>query len=275
MGPDGYYDKEGYWHRGPSQGPPPGYGPNYGPRPIKDPYYDQYRNSQVYYDPYGRPVMVRRQVMRPVTQRRRIQARGVGMFTAQEVLEIIVATVVLTVAFALVQANGIFVQNFLTKFIAALPISLFATATAFTAHELAHKFMAQKHGLPAEFVINPMGIVFALVTAAVIGFLFALPGAVVFSGAGADDKTVGKVGAAGPSTNIVMGLIFFPMMFFMPVLWLVVFVNFFLAGFNMIPFGQFDGLKVWRWSAGIYLGMVAIIGVMIILSFFHTAILGI
>ena len=197
------------------------------------------------------------------------------MFTAQEVLEIIVATVVLTVAFALVQANGIFVQNFLTKFIEALPVSLFATATAFTAHELAHKFMAQKHGLPAEFVINPMGIVFALVTAAAIGFLMALPGAVVFSGAGADNKIVGKVGAAGPITNIVMGLIFFPLMFFNQALWLVVFVNFFLAGFNMIPFGQFDGLKVWRWSAGIYLGMVAIIGVMVILSFFHTLLLGI
>ena len=164
---------------------------------------------------------------------------------------------------------------FLPYFIAALPISLFATATAFTAHELAHKFMAQKHGLPAEFVINPMGIVFALVTAAAIGFLMALPGAVVFSGAGADDRIVGKVGAAGPITNIVMGSIFFPLMFFIPALWLVVFVNFFLAGFNMIPFGQFDGLKVWRWSAGIYLGMVAIIGVMIILSFFHTLLLGI
>ena len=272
MGPDGHYDQEGYWHREPPQGPPPGYGP----RPIRDPYYDQYRNQQVYYDQYGRPVMVRRRVMTPVTQRRRIRAREMGMFTAQEVLEIIVATIVLTVAFALVQTGGVFgAVNFLADFIAALPISLFATATAFTAHELAHKFMAQRHGLPAEFVINPSGIVIALATAAIIGFLFALPGAVVFSGAGADDKIVGKVGAAGPVTNIVMGLIFFPLMFFIPVLWLVVFVNFFLAGFNMIPFGQFDGLKVWRWSAGIYLGMVAIIGVMIILSFFHKTILGI
>jgi len=277
MGPGGYYDRDGYWHRDPSQGPPPGYGPNYGPRPIKDPYYDQYRDGQVYYDPYGRPVMVRRRAIRPVTQRRRIQARDVGMFTAQEVLEIIVATVVLTVAFALVQVGGVIygVQPLLPNLLAALPISLFATATAFTAHELAHKFMAQKHGMPAEFVINPQGIVFALITAAAIGFLLALPGAVVFSGAGADDKTVGKVGAAGPITNIVMGLIFFPMMFFISAIWLVVFVNFFLAAFNMIPFGQFDGLKVWRWSAGIYLGMVAIIGVMIILSFFHTLLLGI
>jgi len=202
------------------------------------------------------------------------------MFTAREVLEIIVATAVLALAFAMVLgASGgssiIFVPDPLKLILQALPISIFATVTSFTAHELSHKFMAQRHGLPAEFVLNPMGIVVALATAAIIGFLFALPGAVVFSGAGADEKTVGKVGAAGPAMNIVLGLIFFPLMFLFPALWLVVFVNFFLAGFNMLPFGQFDGLKIWRWSSAIYVGMMAIIVVMFLLSWFHMQIFGI
>jgi Zn-dependent protease len=274
MGPDGYYDKEGYYHRSPPPGraPPPGYGP----QPIQDPYYDQYKNKQVYYDQYGRPVVTRRRIITPVTQRRRITTRDVGMFSAQEVVEIVIATFVLALAFSLVQVYPIWAwSNPLAAILAYLPISLLATGTAFTAHEISHKFMAQKHGLPAEFVINPMGIVFALATAAVIGFLFALPGAVVFSGAGADDKIVGKVGAAGPAMNIGVGLIFFPLMLLFPLLWIVVFVNFFLAGFNMLPFGQFDGLKIWRWSSGIYVGMMAIIVVMFLLSWFHLAILGI
>lgn len=278
MGPDGHYDEEGYYHRSPprAQAPPPGYGP----RPIRDPYYDQYKNHQVYYDQYGRPVVARRPLITPVTQRRRIRARDVGMFTAREVLEIAVATAVLAAAFAMVLGAStgtsiIFAADPLKLFIQALPISIFATVTSFTAHELAHKFMAQKHGLPAEFVLNPMGIIVALATAAIIGFLFALPGAVVFSGAGADDKVVGKVGAAGPATNIALGLVFFPMMFLFPALWIVVFVNFFLAGFNMLPFGQFDGLKIWRWSSGIYVGMMAIIVVMFLLSWFHLQIFGI
>ena len=274
MGPDGYYDEKGYYHRSPprAQEPPPGYGP----QPIRDPYYDQYKNKQVYYDQYGRPVVARRRLVTPVTQRRRITTRDIGMFSAQEVVEIIVATFVLALAFALVQVYPVWARpNPLAAILLYLPISLLATGTAFTAHEIAHKFMAQRHGLPAEFVINPMGIVFALATAAVIGFLFALPGAVVFSGAGADDRIVGKVGAAGPAMNIAVGLVFFPLMLLFPLLWIVVFVNFFLAGFNMLPFGQFDGLKIWRWSSGIYVGMMAIIVVMFLLSWFHKAILGI
>jgi Zn-dependent protease len=274
MGPDGYYDEEGYYHRSPprAQAPPPGYGP----QPIQDPYYNQYKNKQVYYDQYGRPVVARRRYVTPVTQRRRVTTRDLGMFSPTEVLEIIVATFVLALAFALVQVYPVWVQvNPLAAILAFLPISLLATATAFTAHEISHKFMAQRHGLPAEFVINPMGIVVALATAAIIGFLFALPGAVVFSGAGADEKIVGKVGAAGPAMNIAVGLIFFPLMLFFPILWIVVFVNFFLAGFNMLPFGQFDGLKIWRWSSALYIGMLAIIIVMFLLSWFHLQILGI
>jgi len=198
------------------------------------------------------------------------------MFSAQEVVEIIVATFVLALAFALVQVYPVWARpNPLAAILLYLPISLLATGTAFTAHEIAHKFMAQRHGLPAEFVINPMGIVFALATAAVIGFLFALPGAVVFSGAGADDRIVGKVGAAGPAMNIAVGLVFFPLMLLFPLLWIVVFVNFFLAGFNMLPFGQFDGLKIWRWSSVLYIGMLATIVVMFLLSWFHKEILGI
>jgi len=278
MGPDGYYDEKGFYHRAPPQPrqrPPP----SQEPRVIRDPYYDQYRNSQVHYDQYGRPIVIRQRpspLLRPVTERRRVRTRDLGMFSATEVVEIVVATLVLAVAFTLVQGNlGILLSSPIPLFIAFFPISLLATATSFTAHEVAHKFMAQKYGMPAEFVLNPIGIVVALATAAIFGFLFALPGAVVFSGAGADDRIVGKVGAAGPAMNIAVALVFFPFMLMYPILWIVVFVNVFLGGFNMIPFGDFDGLKIWRWNKALYAGMLAIIVSLLILAWFHVEILGV
>jgi Zn-dependent protease len=269
----GYYDEDGYWHRDPGhdddpyassggpprrrERPPQRPPPPRQPPPIRDPYYDQYRDA--HYDPYGRRVEVRRVVVgRPRFSRRPTTAE-LGIFSGSEVKDLVIATMVLAVAFTIVLGRDLLFADPMATFLLYFPVSLIATATAFTAHEVAHKFMAQRHGLPAEFMLNPIGILVALATAVLIGFLFALPGAVVFSGAGADRKTVGKVGAAGPATNIVLSLVFIPLIFLWPMFYIVVFINVFLAGFNMIPWGAFDGLKVWRWNPGIYIGMMAVI----------------
>jgi Zn-dependent protease len=260
----GYYDEEGYWHREVDDGPLP----RAPPQPIRDPYYDHYQGQEEMYDPYGRRITVRRVTTMP--RRRRVTTSEMGMFSGAEIKDLVIATLVLAVAFTLVMSGSRRFVDPMGAFIDFFPISLIATGTAFTAHEISHKFMAQKHGLPAEFVINKMGIVIALASALLIGFLFALPGAVVFSGLGADKKVVGKVGAAGPAMNIVLAMAFFPAMLFLWAdLWTVVFVNVFLGGFNMIPFDPFDGKKVWRWNPGIYLGMLAVIialGVLSLLS---------
>jgi Zn-dependent protease len=198
---------------------------------------------------------------------RRPKTSDLGVFSGPEIRDLVIATLVLAAAFTMALGHGELIKNPVGLFITLFPICLIVTATAFTLHEMAHKFMAQKHGLPAEFVLNPMGILVALATAALIGFLFALPGAVVFSGAGADNKTVGKVGAAGPAVNILIALSLFPfwILGLAPndwvdlLLYMVIYINFFLAGFNMIPYGPLDGLKVWRWNPGIYIMMMAII----------------
>ena len=276
----GHYDEEGYWHRGPPPGqapkrrparqpaPPPPQQPAY--RPIKDPYYDQYRGAQVYYDQYGRPVMVRRQVVRPFGGDRMPRTRELGMFSGREVAELIIATLVLTVAFTISWGNVTYSDDPIGDFIAIFPLSLLVTATAFTAHEMSHKFMAQRYGFPAEFVINPLGMLMALGSAVLFGWVVALPGAVVFSGSGGDPESVGKVGAAGPLMNIGIALVFLPIMIMFPFLWMVVYLNVFLAGFNMLPFGQFDGLKIWRWHKGIYIAMLLVI----VGLFFYSLLLG-
>lgn len=277
----GYYDKEGYWHRGPPQGqqpprrgparvpappPPPPAQPAY--RPVRDPYYDQYRGAEVYYDQYGRPVMVRRQVLRPYGGGRMPRTRKLGMFSAREVLELVVATLVLTAAFTISWGNVTYSTDPLAAFLAVFPLSLLVTATAFTAHEMSHKFMAQRYGFPAEFVINPIGMLMALGSAIFFGWVIALPGAVVFSGSGGDPESVGKVGAAGPLMNICIAVAFLPVMILFPALWMVVYLNVFLAGFNMLPFGQFDGLKIWRWNKGIYIAMLLVIVGLFVYSLF-------
>jgi Zn-dependent protease len=266
---DGYYDEEGYWHRDPDprerrgrrpvQQPPP----RRRHQPIRDPYYEQYQGVE--YDPYGRPVRTRRVVVRRPYSRRPVTSE-LGMFSNEEIKDLVIATLVLAVAFTMALGHHYLFSEPLVMFIVYFPISLIATATAFTAHEVGHKFMAQKYGFPAEFVINHMGILVALGTAFLFGVLFALPGAVVFSGAGADKRLVGHVGAAGPAINIVLALAFVPLMIFVwAPLYIVVIINIFLAGFNMIPFGPFDGLKVWRWNPGIYIGMMAIIVVIAVM----------
>jgi Zn-dependent protease len=204
-----------------------------------------------------------------------------GMFSREEIRDLIIATLVLAVAFAFAMGSSGFGNNIIFSnpifFAYLFPITLLVTGTAFTLHEMSHKFMAQKHGLPAEFVMSQTGIIIALITGVLIGFLFALPGAVVFSGAGADKKTVGKVGAAGPAVNILIALSLFPFMLLSLLqsnvwiaftLYMVVYINFFLAGFNMIPYGPLDGLKVWKWNPAIYILMMGIIAVGFLFTLF-------
>ena len=46
-----------------------------------------------------------------------------------------------------------------------------------------------------------------------------------------------------------------------------VIINITLALFNMIPFGIFDGRKVWDWNKPVYIGMV--IATLVLLYFFY------
>ena len=86
------------------------------------------------------------------------------------------------------------------------------------------------------------------------GFVFAAPGAVMFRGDTRSFET-GRIAAAGPSANIVIAYVMFPvyLLFFEdPMLGkiagFVCFVNALLGTFNLIPYGPLDGRKIIQWN---------------------------
>ena len=84
-----------------------------------------------------------------------------------------------------------------------------AALTGFVAHEMAHKIAAQRRGFWAEFRLSPMGLIIALFTA-VLGLLFAAPGATMVGGIHpADRKSWGETSLAGPLANFGFGVIFY------------------------------------------------------------------
>jgi len=188
-----------------------------------------------------------------------------GRFSNTEIQHLLVALGILTIAFTFLFTNGIFyAMNYPSDFIYYLPLSFIAVATAFLCHELGHKFLAQKYGYWAEFRYNLQYLLLGLGMAAMFGFLFVGPGAVYIRGNPTTSEN-GKLSAAGPGINILVGAILLPIAFAIPSIvdfvFIIAFVNLFIGGFNMIPGWIFDGAKIWRWNVGIYIIMwIFIIG---------------
>jgi Zn-dependent protease len=140
--------------------------------------------------------------------------------------------------------------------IIALELSALAAllTLSFFAHEIAHKVVAQKSGLWAEFRLTTWG---ALVTALTLLSPFKLisPGAVMISGP-ARLEDIGKISIAGPTTNIILSTIFLSAYFIpSPYSWIFAigaFLNGFIAIFNLVPFGILDGYKIYSWNKTVW-----------------------
>ena len=136
---------------------------------------------------------------------------------------------------------------------------------AFLLHELAHKVVAQHFGQIAEFRADYQMLGLAVLSA-MIGFLFAAPGAVYHRG-NITPRENGLIAIAGPVTNLVLAGGFFALLLVAPgdgllstVASLGVWINAFLAGFNMIPFGPLDGKTVKDWNLGVFAVAFAVMG---------------
>lgn len=190
----------------------------------------------------------------------------IGMINTSkiELVDICKAWLAISLAFALVYSGAsliggdlqkIFSFNFLMVFL----VSLFTAGLGFLLHELAHKLSAQHYGCTAEFRAFDQMLYFAVGLAALVGFIFAAPGAVMISGM-VTRKENGIISLAGPLTNYVLALIFYGLNFALSTLGFIFMigfsVNLWLGLFNLIPFGNFDGIKVFHWSMPIWLGMV-------------------
>ncbi len=147
--------------------------------------------------------------------------------------------------------------------------------TSFLCHELAHKVTAQKHGLWAEFRLTMWGAILTLIS--IINPLFKIisPGAVMISGS-SNIKEIGKISLAGPIVNILLSaslfISAFGSQFIIPQLYAILllasFLNGFMAVFNLIPFGIFDGFKIYSWDKKIWGIAFAVSAVLTIAVYF-------
>ena len=130
-------------------------------------------------------------------------------------------------------------------------VSLSAVFTsAFFLHEIAHKLVAQRHGLWAEFRLTLTGALITLLSI-ISPVKIISPGAVMIVGA-RSRETLGKVSLAGPLTNLVLSIIFLGVASISPIYLVGCFFNAFIALVNLIPFGLLDGLKVFLWSKRVW-----------------------
>ncbi|MCL2642290.1 MAG: hypothetical protein FWD52_02065 [Candidatus Bathyarchaeota archaeon] len=122
--------------------------------------------------------------------------------------------------------------------------------TSFLVHELAHKFTAQKSGMWAEFRLVLWGTILTFISV-FMPFKMIAPGAMMISGT-TNKKSILKISIAGPITNIIFAGVFFATALILQstiqpysyVFAFIGFINAFMAVFNLIPFGVFDGRKI-------------------------------
>jgi len=182
-------------------------------------------------------------------------------FSQGEIIQILIAMVVLTIAFSFALAPYPPLTH-LNSVVSNLPLSFLAIATAFVCHEIAHKYVGQKYGYWSEFRMFPQGLLFALFLGVVVGIVFAAPGAVQIFGNPTREES-GKMAAAGPSTNLAISVISFLLFFnstgyIAYLLFFIAYINAFLAFFNLIPFGPLDGMKIFRWKKEIWILLIII-----------------
>tara|TARA_Y100000310_G_C20670293_1_gene809901 strand:+ start:883 stop:1455 length:573 start_codon:yes stop_codon:yes gene_type:complete len=173
--------------------------------------------------------------------------------------DLLKAWAAISIAFAIAMSG----LNFSFAFITAIILSALTVGIGFLAHELAHKFVAQKYGCWAEFRSNDQMLFLAIVMS-FFGFIFAAPGAVMISGHVTRERN-GIISLAGPLTNYALAIIFLILgtlplgALFQSITFYGVLINSWLGLFNLIPFGNFDGIKILRWNR-LYYGLMVVGG---------------
>jgi len=173
-------------------------------------------------------------------------------FSPDEIRDLTVSTVVIALIFAW-PGGGFYVfdPSFLYRFI----ISLFIVGSSFVFHELAHRTVARYFGAYSEFRAWFEGLLLALILKALIGFTFIAPGAVYIYKDYLTLEENGIIALAGPLSNIFLAIFFQVLSMFLPpfsllflILHLGIYINLYLAAFNLLPIPPLDGSKVLSWN---------------------------
>ncbi len=163
----------------------------------------------------------------------------------EEKRDLLIAWLILGVAFANL-LGGLTMSSIL--------FALLTAGLGFLLHELAHKVVAQQYGLKAEFIADYQMLALALFVS-FADFIFAAPGAVYTTGQRTRKQQL-WITAAGPITNIILGLMFLSVPGQIGSYGST--INIWLALFNLIPFGNIDGKKILDASKPVYIALVAI-----------------
>jgi len=206
----------------------------------------------------------------------------------QERLDLFIAWGAISLAFAI-----IFIRDAGTRVVPFtalifIGVSFMTVGIGFVAHEMAHKFTAMKYGYWAEFRKDNTMLVVAVALAALVGVVFAAPGATViydtgrFGGGGINREQNGKISAAGPVTNLLLCIPFAGLLLYGGVSsnlsvtgniatligMIGLQVNAMIAAFNMLPVSVLDGRKVLAWNPVVFaILIIAAFGVLL-LSFY-------
>jgi len=182
-------------------------------------------------------------------------------FSSTEVRDLLAAWLALGVAFAVFFAGG--GPNILALVVTPelLVVSLLTAGVGFLFHEVAHKVVAVRYDQIAEFRAD-YSMLFLALMSAMIGFIFAAPGAVHHQGY-LTKAEHGHIAIAGPVTNLLLAAVFVPIYVSGVALGVDILgtlgrfgivINLFLAAFNLIPYGPLDGKTVMSWSKPAWIG---------------------
>jgi len=181
-------------------------------------------------------------------------------FIVREIKELAISTAVLGYVFAWYFAGGI-------PSIGHVVIALIGVGSAFVFHEMAHKFAAQRYGCWAEYRMWDTGLIIAFFSVVVLGIIFAAPGAVYITPGyyGITTRQNGIISVSGALANLALAVIFFVIKLSLGSIPLInaiasmgVFINAWLALFNMIPFPPLDGSKVMAWDIKAWIGVIVV-----------------
>ncbi|MCX6685296.1 MAG: peptidase M50 [Methanoregula sp.] len=203
----------------------------------------------------------------------------------RERLDLIIAWVAISLAFGIIFIKDAGRVDLITALI-FIGVSLVTVGIGFVAHEMAHKFTAMKYGYWAEFRKDNTMLLVAVALAALVGVVFAAPGATViydtgrFGGGGISRTQNGKISAAGPITNLLLCIPFAGLLLYGGISsslsgnlasligMIGLQVNAMIAAFNMLPVSVLDGRKVLAWNAGVFAVLIIAAFGILLLSFY-------
>jgi len=199
-------------------------------------------------------------------------------YAIREFIELALSAIILAAAFGNFFYRAVDGPSDLSRLMQLSLVSLLAVSLGFIFHELGHRFVAKKYGYIATYSLWIPGLLLAITTS-FFSVIFAAPGAVGIRSKEKIDVNeeeyinhLGKISITGPLLNVCLALIFLLLSYLYiytnrfgastPTLSIILVVgahiNSILAAFNLIPFGPFDGRKIFKWNKVIWFSTAAV-----------------